>query len=133
MVQVISFYPVGLFLGWYLGFKREIGAFLCCFYAVLCCFYAVLYCFVLFLYCFYAVLYCFCTVLVPFLYCFVLFFYCFLGVVGLWIGVDVGYIAMVAMLIVYMSRVDWHEQAAIAVGLHRQSADWFIKNDAFCY
>ena len=58
--QVISFYPIGLALGWYLGFERD------------------------------------------------------MGVVGLWIGIDLGYVAMVLMLFVYMMRVDWDEQARLA-------------------
>ena len=64
---MISFYPIGLLLGWYLGFKKAYG------------------------------------------------------VVGLWVGVDVGYFVMVGMLLIYMSRVDWHEQARIAV--KRSSSD----------
>jgi uncharacterized membrane protein len=60
--QVVSFYPIGLLLGWFLGFRSGYG------------------------------------------------------VIGLWIGVDVGYLVMVLLLFVYMwGSVDWHEQARIAV------------------
>ena len=52
--------PIGLTLGWYLGFERD------------------------------------------------------MGVVGLWIGIDLGYVAMVLGLFVYMMRVDWDEQARLA-------------------
>eukprot|EP01046_Picozoa_sp_COSAG06_P020170 COSAG06_NODE_1467_length_9367_cov_1.784527_8_plen_70_part_01 len=59
---MVSFYPIGLLLGWFLGFRSGYG------------------------------------------------------VIGLWIGVDVGYLVMVLLLFVYMwGNVDWHEQARIAV------------------
>ena len=64
----MSFYPVGLLLGWYLGFRRG------------------------------------------------------MGVVGLWLGIDVGYVSMVAMLLAYTLRIDWEEQARLAVARSRGAA-----------